>query len=520
MREIPSGNRLFPLRAQCEFFFNSENGQSNQLYLQRSEFLSLLGLGKLSVAMVDLAKSSATAISTAPDKSQKAKPEKPDEQLYKDSVQKAEREHAAAQEKVVRSWHNLQLISFSNSLCSITALTQICMQAAIKAKIDSAQPSNKDSPAGKKQKELRSQLQQIQQQQSGFRSSRTSVQEKIAALDTQLKSRDAEQKVSLSRVRYKNVGEIDRVIQRLEEQVDAGTMKLVDEKKALAEISALRKQRKAFGGIDEAQKGIEDLKSQIKDLRKTLDNPESKALSQKYDEINRELQEIKAEQDKAYAGLSALRDERSKLYAEQQEKYSAVKEIKDEYFKARTAYRDYEQDQYRQRQERQKAEREAYQKERRRKIADKKLEEASEPAYVDEILAAEGLIRYFDPSSAEESKALRAPSGFAAEAQRSVDGSGIKGTKVARKEDREENYFMGTGGKKGKRGRNGNAGSAPAHSNSNESKFNLTVGIIEQFAKISIEPPMNQSDVAGVLEKLKEKRDQWRKDQESKTKEV
>lgn len=321
-------------------------------------------------------------------------------------------------------------------------------------------------------------------------------------------------------MRYKNVGEIDRAIQRLEEQVDAGTMKLVDEKKALAEISALRKQRKAFGGIDEAQKGIEDLKSQIKDLRKTLDNPESKALSLKYDEINRELQEIKAEQDKAYAGLSALRDERSKLYAEQQEKYSTVKEIKDEYFKARTAYRDYEQDLYRQRQERQKAEREAYQKEKRRKIADKKLEEASEPAYVDEILAAEGLIRYFDPSSAEESKALRAPSGFAAEAQRSVDGSGIKGTKVARKEDREENYFMGTGGKKGRKGRNGNAGSSPAHSNSNEGKFNLTVGIIEQFAKISIEPPMNQSDVAGVLEKLKEKRDQWRKDQESKTNEV
>lgn len=398
--------------------------------------------------------------------------------------------------------------------------TDLDMQAAIKAKIDSAQPSNKDSAAGKKQRELRSQLQQIQQQQSGFRSSRTSIQEKIAALDTQLKSRDAEQKVSLSRVRYKNVGEIDRAIQRLEEQVNAGTMKLVDEKKALAEISALRKQRKAFGGIDEAQKGIEDLKSQIKDLRKTLDNPESKALSQKYDEINHELQEIKAEQDKAYAGLSALRDERSKLYAVQQEKYSAVKEIKDEYFKARTAYRDYEQDQYRQRQERQKAEREAYQKERRRKIADKKLEEASEPAYADEILAAEGLIRYFDPSSAEESKALRAPSGFAAEAQRSVDGSGIKGTKVARKEDREENYFMGTGGKKGKRGRNGNGGSALTPPNSNEGKFNLTVGIIEQFAKISIEPPMNQSDVPGVLEKLKEKRDQWRKDQESKTKEV
>lgn len=68
--------------------------------------------------MVDLAKSPATAISTAPDKSQKAKPEKPDEQLYKDSLQKAEREHAAAQEKVVRLWHNLQLMSFNLALQS------------------------------------------------------------------------------------------------------------------------------------------------------------------------------------------------------------------------------------------------------------------------------------------------------------------------------------------------------------------------------------------------------------------
>lgn len=73
--------------------------------------------------MVDLAKSSATAISTAPEKSQKAKPEKPDEQLYKESLQKAEREHAAAQEKVVGPCHNLQLISSNLSLQSYSTLT-------------------------------------------------------------------------------------------------------------------------------------------------------------------------------------------------------------------------------------------------------------------------------------------------------------------------------------------------------------------------------------------------------------
>ena len=321
---------------------------------------------------------------------------------------------------------------------------------------------------------------------------------------------------------FKNVEEIDREIQRLEKVAESSTATLVDQKKAIAEISSLRKQKKLFAGFDEAQKGIDNVKIQIAELRKTMDNPEAKALSQRYDEADKELKAIKAEQDEAYKGLSALRDDRSKAYSDQQEKYVSMREIKDQYHKARMAYRDYEQEQYRQRQERMKAERDAYNKEKRRKIADKKLEEASEPAYLDEILTAEGLIRYFDPSSPEAAaKSLRGPSGFAAEAQRSVDtNSEIKGMKVSKKEDREENYFMGTGGKKGKKGKKGSAAASPAPGTPTEGKFNLSIGIIEELAKVNIEPPMSQAGVPAVVEKLKEKRDQWKKDQDQKTKDV
>ncbi|MCJ1271466.1 hypothetical protein MMC22_011367 [Lobaria immixta] len=436
--------------------------------------------------MSDVAKPSSPPLSaskngaTIAENPPKARPEKPDEQLYKDVLAKAEREHTAAQEKV----------------------------SAIKAKIETAQTSSKDPSSGKRQQELRSELQSIRQQQSGFKSSRSSIQEKIAALDSQLKSRTAEQNAARSRVSFKNVQEVDAEIQRLEKQVDAGTMKLVDEKKALAEISTLRKQRKGFAGFDAAQKGIEDVKSQIHELRKSLDNPEAKALIQRSDEINQEL-----------AKIQALWDERSKLHADQQEKYSALKAIKDEYYQARTAYRDYEQEQKLQRAERQKAERDAYLKDKRRKVAEKKLEEASEPAYYDEISAAEGLIRYFDPSVPEEAKALRAPSGFAAEAQRSVVGSDFRGTKVCKKEEREDNYFMGTGGKKAKKGKKGNATGSPAPSTPAEGKFNLSVGVIEGFSKVGIEPPMNQAGVPEAVKKLKQKRDQWKKEQPIKTKE-
>jgi hypothetical protein len=41
------------------------------------------------------------------DKVQKSKPEKPDEQHYKDNLAKAEKEHAIAQEKVVRQERSL-----------------------------------------------------------------------------------------------------------------------------------------------------------------------------------------------------------------------------------------------------------------------------------------------------------------------------------------------------------------------------------------------------------------------------
>lgn len=58
--------------------------------------------------MADIATPSAATMSTIDagaepsQKTQKTKPEKPDEHKYKESLGKAQKEHAAAQEKVVR----------------------------------------------------------------------------------------------------------------------------------------------------------------------------------------------------------------------------------------------------------------------------------------------------------------------------------------------------------------------------------------------------------------------------------
>lgn len=390
----------------------------------------------------------------------------------------------------------------------------------MKAKIENCQPNNRDSPAGKRQQELKSELQSIREQQSVNKVARTKIQNEIAGLETELKSRIAEQKIARSRISFRNVEELEREISRLDKQIDTGEMKLVDEKKALAEISSWRKQKRSFPALDEAQRVIEGLRSRMSEHRKTLDNPEVKALSQKYDDVHRELSALREESDKSYKNLNHLRDERTKLNKIQQDKYAAIREVKDQYYKARTAYRDWDQEQYKIRQDKAKSEREAQLKEKRQHVANERMEQAGQPAFLDEILTAEGLIRYFEPSTVETSKSLRGPSGLAAEAQRSVQVSDFQGIKVCRKEDREENYFSGTGGKKGKKGKKGSNATSPGTSTPTEGKFNINPGIIHDLAKINMEPPISQAEVPALVEKIKEKRDQWKREQASKTNEV
>lgn len=82
-------------------------------------------------------------------------------------------------------------------------------------------------------------------------------------------------------------------------------------------------------------------------------------------------------------------------------------------------------------------------------------------------------------------------------------------------EEEEEAYFVGGGGKKKK----GRKGAANGTSSETVSKFNLDLGTISALAQINVDPPMSQADVPTLVEKLKEKLDFWKKDQDRKTQE-
>jgi hypothetical protein len=322
----------------------------------------------------------------------------------------------------------------------------------------------------------------------------------------------AEQKDARSRSGFRSADEIDAKIALLEKQIESATLKVADERKNLADISQLRKQKKQFSNLDDLQARIDAKKAENTELKKTFDNAESRALSQKYEDNQKELDEIKATREGTNKNIDSLKADRERLYNEQQTTFQNIRKVKDEYYAGRKAYKEHEDQVYQQRRERQKAERNEYEKERRKRVAESKLEEASAPAFIDEIRTAEGLIKHFDPSYGASTED-KGPGEFAASAQRTVDDSGFKGMKVVKKED--EDFFIGGGGKKKGKGKK----STPA-TNGESKGLNMNVGIIEELAKVGIDPPSTQSDVPGVIEKLKEKLEGWKKGQDEQTKKV
>ncbi|KAL2267473.1 hypothetical protein VTJ83DRAFT_4750 [Remersonia thermophila] len=411
------------------------------------------------------------------------KPVKPDEAAFKKELERLEKEHKQALEQF----------------------------QAVKAKLENALPgkNGEASPAQKRRQELIAELNEIRTKQGAGKQDRNSKANQLKQLDEQLRRRISEQKAARAKVPYKSAEEIDAKIKSLEQEVESGKLKLVDEKKALAEVTSLRKLRKTFTGLDGEQAAIDELKAKIKEVKESMDNPEAKALSARYDELQAELNALKEEQDSARKNLTELRKERDDLYKKQQSTWAALKKHKDDYHTQRKAAQQWEREQREKRRERERLERERIAKERRLARAKELLAEASEPAYAEELRRAHNLARFLDPSYVSEEKGpLLADKGLAAAPQRKVDASGFEGMRLVRKEDRDDDYLPAK--KTGKKGKKGAA--APP-----EAKFNVPPSVIGDCAFLGVNPPMSAADIPQVLEKVKAKIAQWKADQPEQT---
>ncbi|KAI6119339.1 hypothetical protein EDD16DRAFT_1581622 [Pisolithus croceorrhizus] len=251
-------------------------------------------------------------------------------------------------------------------------------KARIQSEIDTLQAKvdgNNDRVAA-----LRAELEDIRGQQSGNKLSRGKIQEQIKALQDNIQKQAARTKAS-----FRTVAEVDAHIQSLKAQVDSGSMKVADEKRALQEISQLTRSRKTVEGFQSKQDAIEADRRAVDELRKQLDDPEAKALSDRYEAIKAELDGLRKESDDVYVGRSKLIKERDTLQEQLNNLYNEKRDISQKFRDASDRFWAKVQEDRARRLERvrtQKAEEEARKK---LEIVERLRDEAAVPAYQAQI---------------------------------------------------------------------------------------------------------------------------------------
>lgn len=254
-----------------------------------------------------------------------------------------------------------------------------------------------DPNVAEKRKQLQLDLKEIITKQKGLKQERNAIQDQIRNVDTNLKRKITDIQKSTSKNNYKSVAEIESRISYLDNMVGSGTLILADERKYVKEMSSLRKLRKDFSEVEKQQESIDSDKNKIAELKKKLSSVSNKEVQQEFEKIQKELDEIFESNKSIYNKRTELMKKRAAIGKEKDAKYTEMRKLRTDFdaefekFKADMA------EEQKKRDEEYKAEQEAQKDSKKRALAEKKLAEASIPAFTKEINEIHTLLAYFDP---------------------------------------------------------------------------------------------------------------------------
>jgi len=364
-----------------------------------------------------------------------------------------------------------------------------------------------ETPSGRRRAELRKELEQLRSEQASRKGSRGKVFDELKAVQDEIAAKVKALHGAQNKAPFKSTAELDAHIKDIEAQIESGSMKIVEERKALNEVSLLKKSRKSMDSLSGQQAQIDQLRARADKLRSSLDDPETVAANQRYDAIKRELDTITQEQEKTVGSRSKLLSQRTtlskrldELYQARRDRLSAYHAENDKYYSRVRAEREH-------RQEVARKERLEAEKERIIREETEMREEAAMPAFAQEIEDCDQLIRLFSGESAGETHDASASNASSKPGLPSLpevprpDATVPEGAVVARKKGEEEEYFV-AGGKKKKGGKKNKQPEADENG-----ALHVPLGMLTALMNLSIPPPANAADRARVVENIKLKRE-------------
>lgn len=349
-----------------------------------------------------------------------------------------------------------------------------------------------DPKVAEKRKSLQAELKEIISKQSGLKSERTSIQEQIKNVDTNLKRKIAEIQKITAKNNYKSVSEIDSRIEYLDNLVGSGSLMLAEERRHVKEMTSLRKLRKDFSEVEKQQEAIDKDKAKIAELKTKLNAVGNKQVQQEFERVQKELDAIFESNKSVYNKRTELINKRNAVGKSRDAKYDEMRKVRADFDAEFTKFKADLAEEQKKRDEEQKAENEANKKAKLKEIAEKRLAEASVPAFTKEINEIHSLLAYFDPTYTKpQTNAVLDATKPTLESKHNIRQVEMPSDVVIIKKE-QESFFEGSKTKKGKK-------KAPKNKN-----FTVESDVILSLSELSIPLPTKTGDVPQTVTVLKE----------------
>ncbi|POW08822.1 hypothetical protein PSHT_09417, partial [Puccinia striiformis] len=386
----------------------------------------------------------------------------------------------------------------------------------VRLKIGDPKTGGNHGPLVTRRKALREEMDALREEQSKGKSSRGKLLDQIKVAND-----CSTQKLNGNRAKlpYKSSVEVDARIRQLESQIESGTMRIVEEKKALMEIQNLRKAKKLVDAFGPQQEIIEAEKRKLTNYTIPMVNlpmtagPKSNVNSIKLMKISHATNYLKNGTNYKILLRRFSTRNVNQLPVTRRLTRNTTQRCK----KTTTTHRP------------PKAERDAQARAEIEEVHIEMREQAALPAYGREIEDCRTLILHFDKlmgnaSSIEENPTEDSTKSTASttlpkiKEVRQVDGQdGFEGmVAIKKKGAEEEEFFMGGGGgtKKNKKNKK-TVTEAP----SNNQSLNLPLSTINALYALAVPVPMTREDVAKTIATLSEKKNWFTENQARVTKE-
>ncbi|KAF9415761.1 hypothetical protein BGZ94_010399 [Podila epigama] len=372
-------------------------------------------------------------------------------------------------------------------------------------------------PEADSQAVLRKRLNELRDQQSENKKAKQVKIEKLNTLNNNLKKKIADLKALQDKLPFKTLEVVDAQISKLEKQVEKGSLKLVEEKKILAEISVLKKSKKSVELAQAQQIAIDADKAEIAIIKEAIDDPVARELSAEYNKVQAALDEINKTKDEAWKKRNELFDERTRLQRELDAEFQRKKAVNDEYFAAVREHNKFLQEEQTRRREEIQQRKQQELEEKRLAIAKEERELAEIPAFEAEINTCDSVYKYLVLFSNDQKRIMEANTNTSASAisattsgatnvrQADTTTNVPKGVMLTKKSEKVEDvYHVGAKSKKVK---------CPKEKKNEANSFKLPLAVLEQLLELKIVVPTSTAELEKTLNALAEKRDNYRANQ-------